>query len=45
VLDGNERAIRFYERHGWVADGGSQRETLHGATIDEIRFRRAIGPS
>ncbi|WP_217183804.1 GNAT family N-acetyltransferase [Streptomyces sp. AC495_CC817] len=24
VLNGNERAIRFYESHGWVADGGEK---------------------
>ena len=24
VLNGNERAIRFYEAHGWAADGGEK---------------------
>lgn len=24
VLRGNDRAIRFYERHGWIADGGEK---------------------
>ncbi|MGB4135380.1 MAG: GNAT family N-acetyltransferase [Microbacterium sp.] len=32
VLDGNDRAASFYERHGWVADGATkveERPQLH----------------
>jgi GNAT superfamily N-acetyltransferase len=42
VLDRNERAIRFYARNGWAADGGAQREVLYGATVDEVRYRRTL---
>jgi GNAT superfamily N-acetyltransferase len=42
VLDRNDRAIRFYTRNGWVADGATQREVLYGATVDEVRYRRAL---
>jgi GNAT superfamily N-acetyltransferase len=37
VLLGNDRARRFYERHGWAADG-TQRQTPFGVT--ELRYRR-----
>jgi hypothetical protein len=42
VLAGNERAIRFYERNGWIADGATQTETLHGAEVNEVLYRRAL---
>lgn len=37
----NERAIRFYRRHGWEADGEEKVNPQAGART--IRFRRAIG--
>jgi GNAT superfamily N-acetyltransferase len=37
VLRGNDRARRFYERHGWAADG-TQRQTPFGVT--ELHYRR-----
>ncbi|GAA4676645.1 GNAT family N-acetyltransferase [Frondihabitans cladoniiphilus] len=44
VLDGNERAIRFYERHGWAADGGEKVGAGGGATgLHELRHTRVLG--
>ena len=43
VLDGNERASAFYERHGWAADGGSKIEERPGLVLDERRHVKALG--
>lgn len=41
VLRGNNRAIRFYEQHGWQADGGEKTvETADGHRFDELRHLR-----
>jgi len=37
VLEGNERAARFYERHGWTADGGEKTDHRPGMTLHELR--------
>lgn len=37
VLDGNERASAFYERHGWHADGGTCTEERPGLRLHERR--------
>ena len=43
VLAGNERAIGFYERHGWIADGGEKFGDAGGATgLHELRHVRAL---
>lgn len=43
VLAGNERAIGFYERHGWLADGGEKYGDAGGATgLQELRHVRAL---
>jgi GNAT superfamily N-acetyltransferase len=42
VLDGNERARRFYEKHGWHADGSiklDERGTFH---LRELRYGRPL---
>lgn len=39
VLDGNERACRFYESRGWVFDGGRKDEVVGGATAPHLRYR------
>jgi GNAT superfamily N-acetyltransferase len=46
LLDGNDRAARFYERAGWAADGGarSRREQLPDTDFElrELRYRRHL---
>jgi len=43
VLDGNQRAMRFYEAAGFHADGRTQEETLPGGiAVRELRYRRAL---
>lgn len=42
VLDGNERAIRFYERHGFSHDGTVRVETLGGQQVRELRYTRQL---
>lgn len=42
VLDGNQRALRFYERHGWQPDGGVRVEQLPGARLLERRYTRPL---
>lgn len=42
VLDGNERAITFYKRHGWQADGATKDDVRDGAVLRECRMRRSL---
>jgi len=43
VLHGNERASRFYERHGWLADGAEKTADAGGATaLRELRHSRRL---
>ena len=42
VLAGNERARRFYEAGGWVADGTVKQDEGFGFPIREVRYRRAL---
>jgi GNAT superfamily N-acetyltransferase len=44
VLDANERARRFYERAGFVLDGGEKTELFGGRPLRELRYRRKGGP-
>jgi GNAT superfamily N-acetyltransferase len=39
VLEDNPRARRFYEREGWILDGGHRDEELLGMTVTEVRYR------
>lgn len=41
VLEGNERAIRFYEAAGWEQDG-SKVDEFAGATVTELRYRKRL---
>ena len=41
VLAGNARARRFYELHGFAADGASRPVFLGGTRLPEIRYRRS----
>jgi GNAT superfamily N-acetyltransferase len=42
ILSGNVRARRFYEAGGWRPDGGERREPVWGATVDVVRYRKAL---
>jgi ribosomal protein S18 acetylase RimI-like enzyme len=42
VLDGNDRAARFYEREGWVRDGARREENVYDIASNVTRFRRAL---
>lgn len=42
VLDGNTRAIRFYEIDGWRADGQRRAADVWGVTLNEVRYVREI---
>jgi hypothetical protein len=39
VLEDNLRARRFYEREGWILDGGRRDEAFLGVTVPEVRYR------
>lgn len=39
VLESNLRARRFYEREGWVPDGGRQVDSSPGFDLIEVRYR------
>ncbi len=42
VLEGNERARRFYERAGFSADGGAEPFTVDGVDVPEIRYAKRL---
>jgi GNAT superfamily N-acetyltransferase len=42
VLDSNDRARRFYDRAGFAPDGATKVDTMAGATITEVRYRREL---
>lgn len=42
VLEGNERARRFYRAEGWLPDGAHRRDELLGVAIATIRYRRRL---
>lgn len=42
VVPQNERARRFYARHGWAPDGAAKTDTVQGVTVDEVRYRRRL---
>ena len=43
VVEGNGRARRFYERHGWDHDGHSDLVNIGGVPIAEVRYGRRLG--
>lgn len=45
VLASNDRAQRFYRRHGFVADGVERLEDQHGGDLVEVRYRREASPA
>ena len=42
VLDGNQRAERFYVIDGWEPDGARRRDQIAGVAVDEIRYARSL---
>jgi GNAT superfamily N-acetyltransferase len=42
VLQGNQRATDFYERHGWTADGAVKTDWRDDVRLDEVRYRRSL---
>ncbi len=42
VLDGNERAERFYRAAGWRREEATKVEEILGATVREVRYRRDL---
>ena len=43
VLRSNERARRFYERQGWVAEDVAKTRTFQaGLVVDEVRYARDL---
>ncbi|CAH0204471.1 GNAT family N-acetyltransferase [Microbacterium sp. Bi121] len=42
VLEGNERAGAFYERHGWAADGAAKVENRPGLVLHERRHVKTL---
>lgn len=39
VFTANDRARRFYEANGWLADGSAQMLDFDGTPVEEIRYR------
>jgi ribosomal protein S18 acetylase RimI-like enzyme len=42
VLQGNDRAARFYEREGWKPDGATREENPYDIVSNVSRFRRRL---
>jgi ribosomal protein S18 acetylase RimI-like enzyme len=42
VLTSNDRARRFYSRHGWQQDGVTKVVELDGVTLSELRYKRTL---
>ncbi|MDA1079841.1 MAG: GNAT family N-acetyltransferase [bacterium] len=42
VLDGNVSARRFYEAHGWFADGKVKTEQKDQMELREVRYRKRL---
>src|SRR5690242_6480056 len=43
VLEDNERARRFYDRGGWMADGETRVEAIGGEPVKQLRYSRSLG--
>lgn len=43
VFQDNHRARRFYERAGYLADGGVHHEGYAGVTLADLRYHRFLG--
>ncbi len=40
VLEGNDRARRFYERQGWTSDDVTKTLDMDGLELHEVRYSR-----
>ena len=45
VADGNARAIRFYERHGWCQDGRTKQDARFDPPLLELRLSVSLSGS
>lgn len=45
VMNGNQRADRFYRRDNWQPDGQSRRVPVWNISVDEVRYQRALTDS
>jgi ribosomal protein S18 acetylase RimI-like enzyme len=41
VIEGNERAERFYQAAGWTRDGEKE-DVFQGTTVTELRYRKQL---
>jgi ribosomal protein S18 acetylase RimI-like enzyme len=42
VLEENDRARRFYDRGGWVPDGGTRVEAVSGQPVPQLRYSLSL---
>lgn len=42
VLDANQRARRFYERHGWTVGKPIRVEEIGGVQVTEVRYEKSL---
>lgn len=42
VLQGNERARRFYAAGGWTSDGTVKQDAIRGSVVHEVRYRLTL---
>jgi len=45
LLEGNQRADRFYRIDEWVPDGTRRAESIWGITVNELRYRTQLNSS
>jgi hypothetical protein len=45
VLDGNERALSFYRRNGWVHDASRTSHEVGAVAVPALRYGRAVTSS
>ena len=43
LVVGNDRALRFYRRYGWVPNGRTQMPEVWGVVLDEMQLERQLG--
>jgi ribosomal protein S18 acetylase RimI-like enzyme len=43
LVVGNDRALRFYRRFGWVPNGRTQTQEVWGVVLQEMQLERQLG--